>query len=89
MSDPMKEVEALVLDGRLFHCGSPVLTWNMSNTVCKRDQKENIYPTKERANDDNCKIDGVVALIMAMGRYLASNDNGGFDAWLAAPLKVG
>ena len=88
MSDPMKEVEALVMDGRLFHNGNPVLTWNMANTVCKSDAKENIYPTKERPHDDKCKIDGTVALIMCMGRYLASNHNGGLGAWLADPVAA-
>jgi len=88
MSDPMKEVEAMVLDGRLFHDGNPVLTWNMANTVCKSDAKSNVYPTKERPSDDKCKIDGVVALIMAMGRYLASDDGGSFDAFLANPVRV-
>lgn len=89
MSDPMKELEALVLDGRLTHDGNPILTWNMANTVCKADAKENIYPTKERPHDDKCKIDGVVALIMAMGRYLASEDQGGFDDFLANPVRFG
>jgi phage terminase large subunit-like protein len=89
MSDPMKELEALVLDGRLTHDGNPILTWNMANTVCKSDAKENIYPTKERPHDDKCKIDGVVALIMAMGRYLATEDQGGFDDFLANPVRFG
>ena len=88
MSDPMKEVEALVIDGRLFHNGNPVLTWNMANTVCKSDAKENIYPTKERPHDDKCKIDGTVALIMCMGRYLATSDNGSLEEWLSDPVAA-
>jgi phage terminase large subunit-like protein len=86
-SDPMKEVEALVLDGRLYHC-NPVVDWMMGNVVVKQDAKENIYPTKERKNDDKQKIDGVVALIMAMGRYLNSRDEGDFDAFLANPVRL-
>ena len=88
MSDPMKEVESLVLDGRLFHNGNPILTWNMANTVCKSDAKENIYPTKERPHDDKCKIDGTVALIMCMGRYLTSDTGGSFDSFLARPVRI-
>jgi phage terminase large subunit-like protein len=87
MSDPMKEIEALVLDGRLFHA-NPVMDWMMGNVVVKQDAKENIYPTKERKNDDKCKIDGVVALIMAMGRYLTTRDEGDFDAFLANPVRL-
>jgi phage terminase large subunit-like protein len=87
MSDPMKEVEAMVLDRRLFHC-NPVMDWMMGNVVVKSDAKENVYPTKERKNDDKSKIDGVVALIMAMGIYLRAKDDGDLDAWLADPVAI-
>ena len=87
MSDPMKEIEALVLDSRLFH-NNPVMDWMMGNVVTKADAKENIYPTKERKGDDNSKIDGVVALIMAMGRYLTTANNGSLDEWLANPVAL-
>ena len=66
-SEPMKQLEALVLDGRLHHDGDPVLEWMVSNVVCFRDAKDNIYPRKERSDN---KIDGVVALIMALGRSM-------------------
>jgi len=66
-SEPMKELEALILDGRLHHNGDPILTWMISNVVCHIDAKENIYPRKE--NEQN-KIDGVVAAIMALNRAL-------------------
>jgi phage terminase large subunit-like protein len=68
-SEPMKELEKLVLEGNFEHDGDPVLTWMVSNVVCHRDQKDNIYPRKER--DEN-KIDGVVALIMALGRSMSA-----------------
>jgi phage terminase large subunit-like protein len=67
-SAPMKELDALVRSGRFHHNGDPVLTWMVSNVVCHTDAKENIYPRKERAEN---KIDGVVALIMAIGRAMA------------------
>jgi len=66
-SEPMKELESLVLSGRLHHNGCPVLTWMVSNVVAHLDAKDNIYPRKERAEN---KIDGVVALIMALARAL-------------------
>lgn len=68
-SEPMKALEALVLEGRLHHNGDPILEWMISNVVCHVDAKDNIYPRKERAEN---KIDGVVALIMALGRLLLS-----------------
>lgn len=68
MSEPMKEVEALVVDGRLFHDGNKCMNWMMGNVTARIDAKDNIYPRKENEKDKNCKIDGPVALIMAMGR---------------------
>ena len=67
MSQPMKELEALVLSKRLHHNGDPVLSWMISNVVCHIDAKENIYPRKEKPAN---KIDGAVALIMAIGMWM-------------------
>jgi phage terminase large subunit-like protein len=66
-SAPMKEIDALARQGRLHHDGDPVLAWMVSNVVCHVDQKDNIYPRKERPEN---KIDGLVALVMAMGRAM-------------------
>lgn len=66
-SEPMKTLEALVLQGKLRHDGDPVLAWMASNVVAHLDAKDNIYPRKERAEN---KIDGIVALIMALARAL-------------------
>lgn len=63
-SDPMKSLEALVQDKRVNHDGNPVLRWMMENVVAKLDAKDNIFPRKERYEN---KIDGVIALIMALG----------------------
>ena len=71
-SEPMKELDALVIDGRFHHTGCPVMTWMVSNVVCHRDQKDNIYPRKERVEN---KIDGVVAAIMALGRMQAPRED--------------
>lgn len=68
MSEPMKQLEALVLQRKLTHNGNPMMTWMISNVVCHRDAKDNIYPRKER---DEHKIDGPVAAIMALGRWIA------------------
>ncbi len=67
MSEPMKELEALVLQGRFHFDGDPILSWMISNVVCHIDAKENIYPRKERPEN---KIDGVIAVVMALGRAL-------------------
>ena len=69
MSEPMKTFEALTLQGKLTHDGNPMMTWMVSNVVCHRDVKDNIYPRKEREEN---KIDGPVAALMGLGRFIAS-----------------
>lgn len=71
-SEPMKELEALILQKKFLYDGDPVLTWMMGNVVAKLDKKDNIYPDKERPEN---KIDGVVATIMAMNRWMAEKDD--------------
>ena len=70
-SEPMKEFDALVRQGRIVHNGDPVLTWMASNVVCKFDAKDNVFPRKERPEN---KIDGMVAAIIALGRYMAPRE---------------
>ena len=85
-SEPMKQLEALVLQKRIHHNGDPVLTWMMSNVVAHLDIKDNIYPRKERPEN---KIDGVVALIMALGRAIhGQEEQGDLDGFLNAPLNL-
>lgn len=79
MSAPMKEVEALVMSGTLSHGSCPVLTWMASNVVAKIDAKDNIYPNKERSEN---KIDGVVALIIAINRAMTSIADTGSSIWV-------
>lgn len=62
-SEPMKELQKAIYDGKFHYNGDPILTWMFSNVVAHYDKKENIYPNK--MHNDN-KIDGVVALIMCM-----------------------
>ena len=70
-SEPMKTLEALVLQKKLIHDSDPVLGWMASNVVAHLDAKDNIYPRKERPEN---KIDGIVALIMAISRAILPGD---------------
>jgi phage terminase large subunit-like protein len=63
MSGPTKELEALLLSGRIRHAGHPVLRWNAGNVAVEMDAAGNLKPTKEKSPE---KIDGIVALIMAI-----------------------
>ena len=74
MSDPMKELEAAIEAGRFHHDGNPIMTWCIANVIGKNlpGNDDVVRPIKQ--GDDN-KIDGAVALIMAIGRAMAGNEN--------------
>lgn len=73
-SPAMKEITAAVRSGRLHHDGDPVLAWMVSNVVAKTDNKDEVYPVKDK-NQPRNKIDGAVALCMAISRAML-NDAG-------------
>jgi phage terminase large subunit-like protein len=74
-AEPTKRlIEELVLGRKLAHLGNPVLRWMASNLVVWEDGNGNKRPTKKSARG---KIDGIVALIMALGRAIATVDGGG------------
>lgn len=73
MSEPMKELMALVLGRKLEHFGNPVLTWNAGNVAAEQDPAGNIKPDKEHSKE---KIDGIVALIMALHRVVQTPVSG-------------
>ena len=85
ISEPMKELEALVLKRALAHGDCPILTWMASNVVAKLDAKDNIYPNKERPEN---KIDGIVALIMAISRAIGGENGPDIDSFLSDPLVL-
>lgn len=64
LSYPSKELEKLLLAGKLRHGGHPVLAWQANNAVRDRDSADNIKPNKAKSSD---RIDALVALIMALG----------------------
>lgn len=66
ISEPMKHTEMLVQQSLLAHGKCPVLTWMASNVVVKSHGKL-VFPAKERGQN---KIDGAVATIMAMARWM-------------------
>lgn len=70
MSEPMKEVERLVLAGLLDHGGNPVLRWCVQNTAAVTDDAMNIKPSKDKSTG---RIDGLVALVMAVGRLICDD----------------
>ena len=64
MSSPTKELEALVISGRLANPNNPALRWMAGNTAVEQDAAGNLKPSKKKSTE---RIDGIVALVMAIG----------------------
>jgi len=67
MSPPTKELMKLTFEEKIAHGGHPVLRWMMDNIFVRTDPAGNIKPDKEKSTE---KIDGAVALIMALDRAI-------------------
>ena len=77
MSAPTKELEKLILGQQIIHDGNPVMNWMLSNIALQEDPAGNIKPNKAKSTE---KIDGIVALIMALGSYMTEGDiNSDYD----------
>ena len=66
LSAPSKLLETLTVGKKLRHADNPCLKWQMSNVQVKVDDAGNIKPTKKHSHS-TARIDGAVALIMALG----------------------
>lgn len=69
LSEPMKDIQALVDAGRFHHDDNPCYVWQLSNVEVAPDRNENIFPRKLRAQN---KIDAAVANIAAHNRAMVS-----------------
>lgn len=74
LSEPTKDVEALVLQKRIITNMNPVLTWAVSNAIAKTDANENKMLDKSKAR---FRIDPAAAMIIS--HTLARIDNGVVD----------
>jgi len=71
MAAPMKEFERRLLARGLHHGGNPVLRWMAGNVAVKQDPAGNLKPDKAASQG---KIDGIVALVMALDRLMRHGD---------------
>ena len=67
INEPMRRMDALIADGKLYHDGEPAFAWMLSNVVNRSRTGDIHSPAKERPEN---KIDGPVAAMMALGRWL-------------------
>lgn len=81
---PLIQVENLVLEKKLKFDGNPVMTWMVSNLVVKVSKFNELRsPTKERPEN---KIDGPMAMLMALGRALQQDHGASLDDFLKNPI---
>jgi phage terminase large subunit-like protein len=64
----MQALEQAYVAAKFAHGGNPVLNWNVANLVPRYDGNMNMAPDRKRSPE---KIDGIVAVLMAMGRAAA------------------
>lgn len=72
LSPAAKELEREIMSGELKHGGNPVLRWMAANVVLAVDPAENIKPDKAKSAE---RIDGIVALCMAISRQIQGEDD--------------
>lgn len=78
------QVENLVIEKKLRFDGNPVMTWMISNLVVKVSKFTELHsPTKERPEN---KIDGPMAMLMALGRALAAVPKENLDEFINSPI---
>jgi len=69
MAMPAKRLGELVMGAELGHGDNPVLRWMVSNLIMAQDPAGNMKPDRAKSRE---KIDGVVALCMAVGRAMVA-----------------
>ena len=74
MSPPTKELMKLTLEQRIAHGGHPVLRWNMDNVFIRTDPAGGIKMDKAKSTE---KIDGAVAMVMALDRAIRNEGSSG------------
>jgi phage terminase large subunit-like protein len=85
MAAPTKEIERQLLARTLRHGGNPVLTWHASNVAVEQDAAGNLKISKEKSSE---KVDGMVALAMAVGRAMVRDGEDGRSVYETAGITV-
>lgn len=70
-NEPIRQFLQHLADGKILHDGGPLLAWCASNLCVKEGPRLEWMPDKIKSPD---KIDPIVALLMAFGRCLLSQE---------------
>jgi phage terminase large subunit-like protein len=85
MGEAFDELTSAIKAKRLHHDGDPVLEWMASNVVAKTVTKGLVIPAKDSAD---AKIDGIVALVMALARAMLTPASEGVMGWFKSAVTA-
>ena len=71
MAAPTRELEKLIVSRKLAHGGNPVTRWMAANVAVAQDPAGNLKPAKDKSTE---RIDGIVAIIRAIGRAMVAQE---------------
>ena len=71
MSAPTKELEKLIIGKQIIHNDNPCMNWMLSNVAIQEDPAGNIKIAKNKSKE---KVDGLVALVMALGEIMTEEN---------------
>lgn len=69
LNKPTRYMEIIARSGKAVFFDNPIIRWNFANCEIIEDNNENIKPVKIN-KDSQKKIDGVHAMLNALGKYL-------------------
>ncbi|MCP5011737.1 MAG: terminase, partial [Aestuariibacter sp.] len=85
MSPALRELEAQLLNKKLRHGNHPVLTMCAANAVVQTDPAGNRKFTKSKSTG---RIDGMVALAMALDRAMVGEEMGDINDFINDPIML-
>ena len=71
MSMPTKALEVEIIAQNIIHNNNPCMNWMLSNVALQEDPAGNIKVAKNKSTE---KVDGIVALVMALGEYYSDDE---------------
>lgn len=75
ISAPTKEFEKLVYSEKIKHDGNPALAWMLASCVIYADANENIKVHKGRSGANGRRVDGIIAIINALGGSMSTPED--------------
>jgi len=84
MAPAIDTLESILLNEQMAHGANPVLTMCMANSRIEQDAAGNRKLNKQKATG---RIDGAVALAMAVGVTPQISEEGDFEGFLSNPVS--